>query len=195
DVKMVWASTSSIYNGNSTPWREDMPIHVKDYYTEARYAMERLADLHYDWYDTETLGMRFFSVYGPKEDAKGEYANLASQFLWRMKEGKSPVLYGDGTQKRDLIYVKEVTKCILSAFESSAEHDIFNIGTGESHSFNELVEILNNALGTDIEPAYIENPIHGYVHETLADTTKTKEELGFEADIELREGIKRLIEK
>ncbi|MEA1993514.1 MAG: NAD-dependent epimerase/dehydratase family protein, partial [Euryarchaeota archaeon] len=91
DVKMVWASTSSIYNGNSTPWREDMPIHVKDYYTEARYAMERLADLHYDWYGTKTIGMRFFSVYGPKEDAKGEYANLVSQFLWRMKEGKSPV--------------------------------------------------------------------------------------------------------
>lgn len=193
NVKVVWASTSSIYNGNPPPWKEDMPIYVKDYYTEARYCMERLASLHHEWYGTETIGMRFFSVYGKKEEAKGKYANLVSQFLWQMKEGKSPALYGDGTQRRDLIYVNDVTRGILSAFNSKINHDIFNVGTGKSYSLNELVEIINEVLGTEIRPAYVENPIKGYIHETLADTSKAKKLLKFEATIGLKEGIKKLI--
>lgn len=195
NVKMVWASSSSIYNGNPTPWREDMPIYVKDYYTEARYSMERLAKLHYDWHGTETIALRFFSVYGPKEKAKGRYANLVSQFLWKMQEGDTPVIYGDGTQTRDFTYVDDVTEAILAAFNAEIEHDIFNVGTGECYSLNKLVEILNEILETDITPKYVENPIKGYVQETLTDTTKAKKELGFEASIGLREGIGKLVDE
>jgi len=192
NVKMVWASTSSIYNGNPTPWRENMPIYVKDYYTEARYCMERLAKLHYDWYGTETIGMRFFSVYGPKEEAKGKYANLVSQFLWSMKEGKSPVVYGNGTQKRDFTHVDDITRGLLLAMNSKIKYDILNLGTGKSYSLNELIEIINEILNTEITPIYVENTIKGYVFETLADTSKSKKLLNFKATINLKEGIKKL---
>jgi UDP-glucose 4-epimerase len=194
-VPMVWASSSSIYNGNPTPWKEDMPIRVKDYYTEARYAMERLADLHYDWHGTKTIGLRFFSVYGPKEEAKERYANLISQFLWSMQKGESPVIYGDGSQTRDFIHVADVTDCLLAAFTSERDHDIFNVGTGKAYDLNELSEIFNDVLSTEIPPTYVENPIKGYVQETLADTTKTRKELGFVASIELKEGIQKLIDE
>ncbi len=192
-VRMVWASTSSIYNGNPTPWREDMPIYVKDYYTEARYCMERLARLHYEWHGTETVGLRLFSVYGPKEKLKGKYANLVSQFLWCMKEGKSPVLYGDGTQKRDFIYVDDVTRGFLQAFDSKIECDVFNVGTGMSYSLNEVVKIINGMLKTKISPCYVEKTMKGYIYETLADTSKSRKEFGFSASVTLREGIEKLL--
>ncbi|MHC1604826.1 MAG: NAD-dependent epimerase/dehydratase family protein [Candidatus Methanofastidiosia archaeon] len=193
DARMVWASTSSVYNGNPTPWKEDMPIYVKDYYGEARYYMERLATLHYDWHGTETLGMRFFSVYGPKEEAKGKYANLVSQFLWAMKKGASPVLYGDGTQRRDFTYVSDVVNGLVLAMDSKIEHGVFNIGTGTSYSLNELVNIINEAMDTDFAPTYVENTIKGYVSETLADTSKAGKLLHFKATIDLKEGIEKLV--
>ncbi|MGC1123089.1 MAG: NAD-dependent epimerase/dehydratase family protein [Candidatus Methanofastidiosia archaeon] len=193
NVRMVWASTSSIYNGNPSPWREDMPILVKDYYTEARHYMERLADLHYDWYKTETVGLRLFSVYGPREEAKGQYANLVSQFLWSMEEGNPPVIYGDGTQKRDFTHVYDIVKGILQAFDSHVKHDIFNLGTGVSYSLNELVDVINEILHTDIQPEYVKNPIKGYIKETLADITKARNILNFEADIDLKKGIQTIL--
>ncbi|NPV51063.1 MAG: NAD-dependent epimerase/dehydratase family protein [Candidatus Methanofastidiosum sp.] len=195
NVKIVWASTSSIYNGNPTPWREDMDIFVKDYYTETRYAMERLASLHHDWHETMSIGLRFFSVYGPNERSKGRYANLVSQFLWDMKNGKSPIIYGDGEQRRDFIYVDDVTNGILKTFNSKLKFGIYNIGTGVSYSLNEVVELINDSLNTSIIPSYLDNPIKGYVKDTLADTSKSKKELGFEAKIGLKQGITYLLNK
>ena len=193
NIKMVWASTSSIYNGNPVPWKEDMDILVKDYYTEARYSMERLAKLHYDWYETKSIGLRFFSVYGPNERSKGRYANLISQFLWDMKEDTSPIIYGNVEQSRDFIYVDDVVKGLLKAFNSNIKNEIYNIGTGISYSLNEVVEIINNILDISITPTYLNNPIKGYVKDTLADISKSKEELGFEAKVGLKEGINFLL--
>ena len=170
-----------------------MPIFVKDYYAEARYYMERLAALHYQWHHTKSIGLRLFSVYGPKEKAKGEYANLVSQFLWWMQKGESPVLYGDGEQRRDFIYVDDVLNGFLLAFNADINYALLNVGTGVSYSLNELVDILNDVLKTDISPVYTENVIKGYVHETLADTAKAKEVLGFESSISLKEGIQLLV--
>jgi len=193
NVKVVWASTSSIYNGNPTPWKEDMLIYVKHYYTETRYLMERLAKLHYDWYKTKTIGMRFFSVYGPKEKAKGKYANLISQFLWSIRADEAPIIYDDGEQARDFIYVKDVVGGMLLALESDIECDVFNLGTGKSYTLNEMVVIINELLNKNIKSEYIENKIKNYVRETLADTSKAKTMLGFEATIDLKTGIKKLI--
>ncbi|MBU7048315.1 MAG: NAD-dependent epimerase/dehydratase family protein [Theionarchaea archaeon] len=193
NIRMVWASTSSIYNGNPTPWKENMPIYVKDYYTEARYCMERLARLHHDWYGTETLGMRLFSIYGKKEENKGKYASIVSQVLWCIKEGRSPLIYGDGTQSRDFVYVDDITEGLLLALESNIEYGILNLGTGRSCNFNELVKMINRILGADIEPNYVENPIKGYVHETLADTSTSQKLLGFNAHVHLIDGIKKLV--
>jgi UDP-glucose 4-epimerase len=193
--KVVYASSSSLYNGNEPPYREDMPIYVKDYYTECRYSIERLAKLYNTLHDVKSVGLRFFSVYGPNEKYKGKYANIITQFLWAMLKDEHPVIFGDGNQTRDFIYVGDVVEALMLAMEKDFECEIFNAGTGVAHSFNQIVDLLNENLGKNIKPIHQPMPIKNYVFETLADTTKAEKILGFKAKKTLDEGIKSLIEK
>ena len=193
DCKVIYASSSSVYNGNIPPFKEDMPVMIKDFYTEARHLMERVARLYNDFYNVRSVGFRFFSVYGPREEAKKNFANLISQFLWDMKKGKAPLIYGDGTQTRDFTYVDDINHGFRLGMESNIDNDVFNLGTGKCYSLNELVSILNEILDTNIEPIYKENPIQNYVQETLADASKAREHFGFEPKVHLREGIGKII--
>jgi len=95
-VKIIYASSSSVYNGNKTPYREDMPIIASDFYTEARYSMERLAKVYHDFYGVRSIGLRMFSVYGENERSKGRFANLISQLIWAKESGKSFDVYNHG---------------------------------------------------------------------------------------------------
>ena len=192
ECKVVYASSSSIYNGNKTPYREDMPIYVTDFYTECRYAIERLAKLYNILYGVKSVGLRFFSIYGPREIYKGRYANIVSQFLWAMQKDESPIIFGDGTQTRDFTHVYDVVDALILAWKKSFECEIFNVGTGVAHSFNEVVELINKILGKKIKPIYKPNPIKNYVYHTLADTTKAEKMLGFKAKISLEEGLTSL---
>lgn len=193
DAHLVYASTSSLYNGLRPPHREDMAIQVTDYYTEARFAMERLAELYRKLFGVASAGLRFFSVYGPKEKSKGRYANIISQFLWDILENRTPVIYGDGSQTRDFIYVKDVVRALRMSMESNYD-GILNVGTGKAHSFNDVIDIMSSSLDVPIKPVYIDNPIRNYVSHTLADTSKAEKELGFRARYSLQEGIKELID-
>jgi len=193
--KVVYASSSSIYNGNKIPYREDMPIYVTDFYTECRYAIERLAKLYNILYGVKSVGLRFFSIYGPKERYKGRYANIVSQFLWAMQKDESPIIFGDGTQTRDFTHVYDVVDALILAWKKNFECEIFNVGTGVAHSFNEVVELINKILGKNIKPVYKPNPIKNYVYHTLADTTKAEKMLGFKAKISLEEGLVSLVKE
>ncbi len=192
DTKLVFASSSSLYNGNNPPHKEDMPILVKDYYTEARYAMERMAKLYSDLYGVQSVGLRYFSVYGPHEKSKGKYANLITQFLWEMKAGKQPVILGDGKQTRDFVYVDDVVEANLLALNHK-KHDIFNVGTGKSVTLTDMAALLGKKLNSPIKPKYEPNRIKNYVQHTLADTKKAESLLGFKANVSLEDGIGRLI--
>lgn len=198
DTPIAFASSSSIYNGLPTPHREDSIPKVTDYYTEARIAIERLAKLYNKLKKVKSVSLRYFSVYGPKEEHKGKFANVVSQFLWRMMRDESPIIFGDGTQTRDFIYVDDVVEANLLAMEKLLEeeisYEIINVGTGKSKNFNEVVSILNKTLKKDIKPVYVENPIENYVMHTLADTTKAEKLLGFKAKVEFEDGVKRLVE-
>ncbi|MDF0593754.1 GDP-mannose 4,6-dehydratase [Methanotrichaceae archaeon M04Ac] len=191
-ARVVYASTSSLYSGQTPPHREDMEVFVTDYYTEARLSMERMAELYRKLFGVEAVGMRFFSVYGPHETAKKQYANIVTQFLWEMMAGRAPVIYGDGTQTRDFTYVKDITRALRLAMESEFSGAL-NVGTGKSYSFNEAAEILAGDLGLDLKAEHVDNPIKNYVQDTLADTRKAEEVLGFKAEYTLREGIREII--
>lgn len=190
--KVVFASTSSMYNGITPPHKEDIVPLVKDYYSEARIIMERLGKLYYDLHGVPVVGLRYFSVYGPHEKAKKGYANLITQFLWEMLEGRAPLIFGDGSQTRDFTYVDDVVEANMLAMEYG-RFGVFNVGNGKSITLNEVVEKLNNKLGKEIKPAYQENKIKNYVQHTMADTTKAEKELGFKAKVSIDEGIERLI--
>lgn len=193
ETPVVFSSTSSIYNGVEPPHREDIIPGVTDLYTEARIASERLGQLYNTLYGVNVSAMRFFSVYGNHEKAKAGFANLASQFLWAMKSGESPVLYGDGEQRRDFVFATDVVDALIKASDHKG-FDVFNVGYGKNYSLNELVDKLNDMLGTSIKPEYIEMPVKNYVMETLADTSKAEKVIGFRAGIDLDRGLKLINE-
>jgi len=187
-ARVVYASSSSLYSGLKPPHNEKMQFKVTDYYTEARLCIERMAELYHSLYGLSSAGMRFFSVYGPKEKEKGQYANMVSQFLWQLLDGKQPVIYGDGAQTRDFVYVKDVVRAMRLAMASDFQ-GVVNVGTGNAYSFNDVLMMLQDRLGLEAEPRYVENPIKNYVMHTLADTAKAEEALGFRARCSLKEGI------
>ena len=193
-TRLVFASSSSLYNGVTPPHREDAQINVTDFYSEARLAMERVATLYHQLYGTKIIALRYFSVYGPHEEAKGKYANLITQFLWAMMKNEAPVVYGDGSQTRDFVFVSDIVEANMLAMKSPLEFGIFNVGTGRSVSINGMIEILNNKLGTKLLIKYVENKVKNYVAHTQADTLLTKTKLGFSAKTSLEEGIEKLIE-
>ncbi|MHA1860177.1 MAG: NAD-dependent epimerase/dehydratase family protein [Candidatus Asgardarchaeia archaeon] len=193
DCNLVLASTSSLYNGHKTPHHEDLIPKALDHYTEARFYMERHLELYHRMYGINGVALRYFSVYGPYEAHKGRYANMISQFIWDIEKGKRPIIYGDGSQTRDFVFVEDVVEANLKASRYKGL-GIFNIGTGRSYSFNQVVELINRTLNKEVKPIYQENPIKNYVMHTRADTRKSEEVLGFRAKVELEEGIRRTIQ-
>ena len=193
-TRVVYASTSSMYRGCKKPYTEDMRAEPFDFYTEARIAMENIAAVYNQFDGVTSAGMRFFSVYGPHERAKKNYANMISQVLWSLLKDERPLIYGDGSQTRDFTHISDIVKACLAAAEADFECEAINIGTGRETSFNQAIELLNRALGKSIEPEYTENPIKNYVSETQADITKARKLLGYEPSVELEDGIEMLIE-
>jgi UDP-glucose 4-epimerase len=193
---VVYASTSSIYGSRTNPSPEDMAVTVNTGYEASKMARERYAEYFANHYGLSVAGMRFFSVYqgyGGAEEHKGEYANVIAQFAEDIANGESPVLYGDGTQTRDFTHVDDTVRGLVLA----AEHEltgVYNLGTSESYDFNTVVALLNDELGTDVEPEYVENPIPEdvYVHDTCADFSKMHEATGWEPDIPFEDGLRRV---
>ena len=193
--KVVYASTSSMYNRLPTPFKEDMNPLALDLYTEVRICMERVAKDYNDFYGVKSIGMRMFAVYGPKEKFKKQYANLVSQFLWAIEKDEQPVVYGDGSQTRDFTYVKDIVRAAILAMDSDIEYDVFNIGTGKNYTINEMIRILNKKLGKNRKAKYAGNPVKPYVEHTLASTEKAEKLLGFKAEYSLDDGLNELIKK
>ncbi len=193
--RFVYASTSSLYGNLPVPWREDMAVPgTPNAYAASKLAFEYLAKVYALRRELDTVGLRYFSIYGPGEEPKGPYANMISQFLWTMRRGERPVVYGDGTQTRDFTYVDDVMRANILALESKVTGEVFNVGTGLETSLNTLVKTLSELLDKSLEPKYVPNPIRNYVHRTLADTSKAERFLKFRAAIPFQKGVARLLE-
>jgi len=196
--KVLYASTSSLYGNTPPPLTEDHTPIPTNHYAVTKIAMEHIASCYQKMHpELEIIGFRFMSVYGPQEEHKGIYANLISQFTWAMREGKQPLIYGDGTQTRDFTAVADVVQGITLAMETKKhlQHEIFNIGTGTSLTVLGLVEVINGILGTDIAPQHIENPVtENYIQLQQADISKIQSTLGYQPSVSLDQGIGRIID-
>jgi len=188
---VVYASTSSAYGSRTEPSPEDMDLDAATGYDASMLGRERYAEYYNNFYDDLSLaGMRFFSVYqgySGNEAHKGEYANTVSQFADMIADGESPVLWGDGSQTRDFTHVNDIVRGLKLA----ATHDlagVYNLGTGDPCSFNEMVAMINDVLGTSVEPKYEPIPLNNYVHDTCADISRIQEETGWEPRIDFKEG-------
>jgi UDP-glucose 4-epimerase len=211
--KVIYASSSSLYNGLPRPYKETAVISPKTFYESSFLCREITAKTYYLEHGVNSVGLRYFSVYGPSEKHKGKFANNISQFIWDIQKGKNPIIYGDGSQSRDFTFVDDVVQAnILAMIKEEqqqkipydysenegnyheAPYNIYNIGTGIETSFNQVIEIINKLLGTEIMPIYVNNPIHNYVQHTRADISKAKSELGYEPKwMDTEVGIRELL--
>ena len=191
----VYASTSSIYGSQQEPCPEDMDIEASTGYDASMLGRERYAEYFADFHDLTLAGMRFFSVYqgyGGNEGHKGEFANTLSQFADQIASGESPVLWGDGSQTRDFTHVSDIVR----GLELAADHEldgVYNLGTGDTYSFNEMVDLINDALGTSVEPEYEPVPLDNYVFHTCADPSKMHEATGWEPTVDFEDGVEQVV--
>ncbi len=196
--KFLYASTSSLYGNNPIPLIETQEVTPINHYAVTKRVYEYASQCYNRVYpEIDIIGFRFMSVYGPNEEAKGQYANLVSQFCWDMARGLSPVIYGDGTQFRDFTNVRDVVQALTLAIEIEKKlgAEVFNIGTGHSTSLNEVVEALEKSFDNGVKATYIENPVkEGYVAGQHADISKIQEILGYEPKVKIEDGIREQVE-
>jgi ADP-L-glycero-D-manno-heptose 6-epimerase len=134
------------------------------------------------------VGLRYFNVYGPREAHKGVPASMVYHLSRQMKAGQRPRIFKHGEQKRDFVYVKDVVEGSIRGLEAK-ESGIYNLGSGQARSFNDLVDVLNRSLGTDFKPDYIENPHVHYQNFTEADLTSVRGALGYQPQFSLETGV------
>ncbi|MDY6776619.1 MAG: SDR family NAD(P)-dependent oxidoreductase [Candidatus Nanohaloarchaea archaeon] len=192
--RVVYASTSSMYGSVDPPHSENMGEKPVNLYSASKMSRELYAEVYHTLYDVDVVGLRYFSVYGPRERSKGRFANLVSQFMWKMMDGERPEIWGDGSRTRDFTYVKDIVRGNILAAESGVSGEVINLGTGEETRMDELVDKLNRELGTDIDPEFVENPQEYPVERTKADSSKAEKLLGWEPEVDIDEGIHRTAE-
>ena len=190
---VVVASSSSVYGSTEQlPKAESMGSQPESPYALSKYYTEKLALQFSDLYDINTAALRYFNVFGPRQDPNGDYAAVIPQFISLMLDGERPVIYGDGKQSRDFIFVNNIVQANILAAEKSVTGKAFNIGCGSPITINELVDTLNDLLDTEIDPIY-DDPRSGDVRHSHADISKAKELLNYEPEVEFREGLERTI--
>jgi len=192
--RVVCASSSSIYGNNETlPKVETMPVNPLSPYALTKYAQERYCQIYYNLYGLETVALRYFNVFGPNQDPTSQYSAVIPKFIKLMREDKEPVIYGDGTQSRDFTYVDNVVFAnILACIAEKAAGEVINIACGESYTLLELVKMINEILGKNIEPRFApERP--GDVKHSWAGIDKAKELLDYEVKVVFKEGLARTI--
>lgn len=192
--RITYASSTAVYGNLPAPYLEDMTPLPLNVYGESKALLDEFAmQFAKENPDITVVGLRYCNVYGPRENHKGKTATMIHQFAHQMQTG-NPKLFTDGTQKRDYIYVKDVVRANILTL-TARESTVLNCGGGVATSFNELVAILNEVLGLERIPEYIENPFTTtYQNYTLCDMRKAKEKLGFIPAYDIRSGIKDYFE-
>ncbi|QDX40821.1 SDR family oxidoreductase [Salarchaeum sp. JOR-1] len=190
----VVASSSSVYGSTEQlPKVESMHSQPESPYALSKYYTEKLAIQFSDLYDIDTAALRYFNIFGPRQDPNGEYAAVIPKFISLMLEGERPVIYGDGEQSRDFTFIDNAVQANILAAEGDVTGEAFNVGCGGRVTINNLVDNLNDLLGTEINPIY-DDPRPGDVRHSHADISKAKEQLGYEPAVDFSEGLDRTIQ-
>jgi nucleoside-diphosphate-sugar epimerase len=189
--RLVYAASSSAYGNTPTlPKREDMPTHPLSPYALQKLVGEQYCQLFTALYRFETVGIRYFNVFGPRQDPGSPYSGVISQFATALLAGRQPTIYGDGGQTRDFTYVANVVDGVLRACDApKASGEVINVATAGRISLNDLVRVMNLLIGSNVQPVYKE-PRAGDVRDSQADISKAKALLGYEPTVSLEEGLR-----
>jgi UDP-glucose 4-epimerase len=193
--RVVFASSSSVYGANAgRAKREDLtPLPISPYGV-AKHAGEGYCRSFGEVYGLETVSLRYFNVFGPRQDPLSQYAAVIPNFITALLAGERPVVFGDGEQSRDFTYVDNVVEANVLAMDAQGvSGQVFNVACGERTSLNQLLDELRDLLDTDIEADYVAaRP--GEVRHSLADCSRAREVLGYRPTVDLQEGLRRTIE-
>ncbi len=193
--RVVYAASSSAYGDQPTCSKRetDMPMPISPY-GAAKLAAEFYMKAFAATYDIETVSLRYFNVFGPRQDPNSQYSAVIPLFITAMLSGRRPIVYGDGLQSRDFTFVDNVVHAnLLAADAPGVSGRMFNCANGRTTDLLTLLRILNELLGTDIRPVH-EAPRTGDVRESLADITQARRMLGYETQVGFEEGLRRSID-
>jgi len=192
--RVVVASSSSVYGSSETlPKREDQPINPESPYALTKYFTEELAMEFSEFYDLDTVALRYFNVFGPRQDPTSDYAAVIPKFARMILDGDQPTIHGDGEQSRDFTYIENVLQANVKAATSDVGGEVYNVACGDRITINELVTALNDVLGTDLQGVHTD-PRPGDVKHSKADISKAREEIGYEPTVGFSEGLERTCE-
>jgi len=193
--RWVYASSSSVYGDTpSLPKNEEMPSHPLSPYALQKFVGEGYGQLFYRLYGLETVSLRYFNIFGPKQDPSSVYSGVISRFIDALLEGDPPVVFGDGEQSRDFTFVDNVVQANLLAMSREHSHgEVINVACGKRISLNQLLDILQKILSSRTSPVYQEAR-RGDVRHSLADIQKGKHLLGYEPVVGIETGLKHTVE-
>jgi nucleoside-diphosphate-sugar epimerase len=193
--RLVYAGSSSAYGDTETlPKREDMPTKPLSPYALQKLVVEQYCQMFTRLYGFETVTIRYFNVFGPRQDPGSPYSGVISLFATSLLAARQPLIYGDGEQTRDFTYVSNVVDGVLRACESpDASGEVINVATGGRISLNELLRAMNRILGTEMHAIYLDVRA-GDVRDSQADISKARQLLGYVPLIGLEEGLRHTID-
>lgn len=192
--KIVAASSASVYGEPSyLPIDESHPFNNRTMYGAGKIAGEQILRAYYTASGLRYVAFRYFNVYGPRMDITGVYTEVLIRWLDAIESGKPPLIFGDGSQSMDFVFVEDVARVNLLAAQSDVTDEVFNVGTGIQTSLNELCEVLLRLTDSKLRPEHRETRAVANVQTRRAGVEKAKRELGFEATVSLEQGLRELI--
>jgi len=192
--RLVFSSSASVYgDAVEEPMREDHPYNNTNFYGATKIACEHICRAFYHRYKLPYVGLRYMNVYGPRQDYKGAYIAVIMKILDRLDQDLPPIVYGDGSQAYDFIYVGDCAKANISAMKAGAVDSFYNVGMGIKTTIKELAELIIELNGSKQKIQY-EPAGKTFVKNRIGSPDKAKKEIDFAAKTELKEGLKRLIE-
>lgn len=194
--RLVYASSASIYGmADSFPTSEDHhPYNNRTYYGAAKIAGEGMVRAFAEMYGLQYAALRYFNVYGPRMDIDGKYTEVLIRWIDRIEAGERPLIFGDGLQTMDMIYINDVIDANMLAMQSDVTDEVFNVASGTETSLLGLLQALLRVTGSDLQPEFHPERTVNPVPRRLADTRKAAEVLGFKARVGVEDGLRGLIE-
>jgi len=192
--KLVYSSSASVYgDAVEIPMTEDHPFHNKTFYGATKIAGEQMCRAFHHRYGLNYAGLRYMNVYGPRQDYRGAYIAVIMKILDRLDQGLPPIVYGDGSQAYDFVYVTDCALANLCALKANVTDQFFNVGCGVQTNIKELTEIILDITGSNL-PIQYEPGGTTFVTNRVGCPKKAEAEIDFTAEVDLREGLRKLIE-
>lgn len=193
--RVVYAASSSAYGNLPNPAKKETdPLAPLSPYAAAKLAGEMYCQSFYHSYGFQTVCLRYFNVFGPRQDPNSPYSAVIPLFITAMVAGKRPTVFSDGLQSRDFVFISNVVDANLLAAEAKdAPGGTFNIGCGRSYNLLQLIDALNRLLGTNLQPSF-QAARPGDVRDSLADISQAKKVLGYQPRVDFEEGLRRTVE-